>query len=60
MTYPDTAEKRRAGMARMRAQVLASKLRALAGNLNERTRAALAEDVVIIRAAQVKFGEARS
>ena len=57
MGYPDTVEKRKAGMAAVRAQILASKERALQGKLSERVRAALKEDCAIIRAAQVKHGE---
>ena len=56
--YPDTAEKRRAGMADLRGTMLAAKLRALAaGGLTPRVRYALEDDVAHIQAVQAKFGE---
>lgn len=67
-SYPDTPEKRRAGMARFRARLLAAKQRALADGvaytnsgkvrpLTAAERAAVAQDIEAIKAAQVRFGE---
>jgi hypothetical protein len=67
--YPDTAEKRRAGMARLRRNVLAGKLRALEsgqcpnskGRMRALTRAecdALRADCTYIQKVQRAKGEA--
>ncbi len=56
--YPDTAEKRRAGMKSFRAQMLAAHERLLADNrLTPKIRKDVAEYRDCIKAAQLKFGE---
>lgn len=56
--YPDTAEKRKAGMAAFRAQMLAAHERQLAsGRLNAKDAEYTRSLVATIKAAQAKFGE---
>ena len=58
MGYPDTAEKRKAGMAAFRKQLLAAHERIIAeGNLKPRDLKAVTEYRDCIKAAQIKHGE---
>lgn len=58
MGYPDTVEKRKAGMKAFRAQLLAAHERLIAqGNLKPKVLAHVTEYRDAIKAAQVKHGE---
>lgn len=55
--FPDTAEKRRAGMAAFRAQMLQAHKRALAQTTDAEEAAVQRDLIAAIKAAQRKFGE---
>lgn len=60
MGYPDTVEKRKAGMAAFRARMLAAHERMLAsGTLKPKDRAQVAEYAECIKASQRKFDGVR-
>ena len=61
MGYPDTQEKRRAGMKAFRARLLAAHERLIAsGKVNKRDLPGVIEYRDAIKAAQVKHGEVQS